>query len=195
MAADTASLTGRFRSHPWVLISVIGGGEAAATEKALAEEVGRLLALRGVVVVCGGLGGVMEAACRGARSGGTITVGLLPGDDPTAANPYVDVSVPTGLGAARNALVVAAGLSVIAIGGAYGTLSEIGHALSAGKTVVGLDTWELPGRVDLEARLIPASSAAEAVELAVVAAESRLAGARAFDVCNVASYGDSNGQS
>lgn len=111
----------------------------------MAEEVGRLLARRGAVVVCGGLGGVMEAACRGAfREGGT-TVGVLPGLNRGAANPFVSVAVATGLGEARNALVVRAADALIAVGGAYGTLSEIALALKAGKPVIGLGTWEIDG--------------------------------------------------
>jgi uncharacterized protein (TIGR00725 family) len=111
----------------------------------VAEEVGRLLARRGAVVVCGGLGGVMEAACRGARSEGGTAVGILPGLDRGAANPHVSVAVASGLGEARNALVVRAADALIAVGGAYGTLSEIALALKAGKPVIGLGTWEIEG--------------------------------------------------
>jgi uncharacterized protein (TIGR00725 family) len=111
----------------------------------VAEEVGRLLARRGAVVVSGGLGGVMEAACRGARSEGGVAVGILPGLDRGAANPHVSVAVATGLGEARNALVVRAADALIAVGGAYGTLSEIALALKAGKPVIGLGTWEIDG--------------------------------------------------
>jgi uncharacterized protein (TIGR00725 family) len=111
----------------------------------LADEVGRLLARRGAVVVCGGLGGVMEAACRGASREGGTTVGVLPGLDRGAANPFVSVAVATGLGEARNALVVRAADALIAVGGAYGTLSEIALALKAGKPVIGLGTWEIDG--------------------------------------------------
>ena len=111
----------------------------------MAEEVGRLLARRGAVVVCGGLGGVMEAACRGASREGGTTVGVLPGLDRGAANPFVSVAVATGLGEARNALVVRAADALIAVGGAYGTLSEIALALKAGKPVIGLGTWEIDG--------------------------------------------------
>lgn len=122
-----------------------------------AEAVGRGLAARGAVVVCGGLGGAMEAACRGAKEAGGMTVGLLPGLDRRDANPYVDVAVTTGLGEARNALVVRAADALIAVGGGYGTLSEIGLALRTGKRVVGLGTWEIDG-------IDPASSPEEAVE-------------------------------
>jgi uncharacterized protein (TIGR00725 family) len=110
-----------------------------------------------VVLICGGLGGVMEAACRGAKQTGGTTVGILPGDDRSAANPYVDIVIPTGLGEARNAVVVRSADALIAIGGAYGTLSEIAFALKAGKLVVGLGTWEVEG-------VLAADSPAAAVE-------------------------------
>jgi uncharacterized protein (TIGR00725 family) len=125
--------------------------------------VGRLLAERGAMVVCGGLGGTMEAACRGARAAGGTTLGLLPGLDRSAANPFVSVAVPTGLGEARNALVVRAADAVIALGGGYGTLSEIALALKAGKRVVGLGTWEIEGVLaveDAEAAVAAAVAAA-----------------------------------
>jgi len=109
------------------------------------------------VLVCGGLGGVMEAACRGAKDGGGTTVGILPGTERAAANAFVDVAIPTGLGEARNALVVRAADALIAIGGAYGTLSEIAFALKAGKPVVGLGTWDVDG-------VRPAGSPEAAVE-------------------------------
>jgi uncharacterized protein (TIGR00725 family) len=136
---------------------VVGPGEAGPEVVAAAESVGRELGARGAVVVCGGLGGAMEAACRGAKGAGGTTVGLLPGVDRGDANPYVDVAVPTGLGEARNALVVRAADALVAIGGGYGTLSEIGLALRAGKRVVGLATWEIEG-------IEPVSSPGEAVE-------------------------------
>jgi uncharacterized protein (TIGR00725 family) len=112
---------------------------------AAAESVGRALGARGVVLVCGGLGGVMEAACRGAKEAGGTTVGILPGLERSDANEYVDVAVATGLGEARNALVVRAADAVIAVGGGYGTLSEIALALKAGKRVVGLGSWDVEG--------------------------------------------------
>jgi uncharacterized protein (TIGR00725 family) len=130
-------------SAPYV--AVVGPGEASRAELEAAEAVGRGLAERGVVVVCGGLGGVMEAACRGARAAGGTTLGILPGQDRREANPFVDVAVPTGLGEARNALVVRAADTVVAVGGAYGTLSEIALALKTGKPVIGLGSWEIEG--------------------------------------------------
>jgi uncharacterized protein (TIGR00725 family) len=126
-------------------VAVVGPGEAEPDEVAAAERVGSELALRGAVVVCGGLGGVMEAACRGAKEAGGRTLGILPGLDRAAANPFVDVALPTGLGEARNALVVRAADVLIAVGGAYGTLSEIALALKGGKRVIGLRSWEIDG--------------------------------------------------
>jgi uncharacterized protein (TIGR00725 family) len=124
---------------------VVGAGDAGAEQRESAEDVGRLLGERGAVLVCGGLGGVMEAACRGAKEAGGTTLGILPGLDRAEANPYVDVAVPTGLGEARNALVVRAADALIAVGGGYGTLSEVALALKTGKPVVGLGSFELEG--------------------------------------------------
>jgi uncharacterized protein (TIGR00725 family) len=126
-------------------VAVVGPGEAEPDEIAAAERVGAELARRQAVVVCGGLGGVMAAACRGAKEAGGTTVGILPGLDRGAANRFVDVVLPTGLGEARNALVVRAADVLIAIGGAYGTLSEIALALKGGKRVIGLRSWEIDG--------------------------------------------------
>lgn len=128
-----------------VYVAVCGSGAPDDAAAGAAHEVGRLLAERGAIVVCGGLGGVMEEACRGAREAGGVSVGFLPGTDRRAANPYVSVAVPTGLGEARNALVVRAADAVVAIAGEYGTLSEIALALKTGVTVVGLRTWDIPG--------------------------------------------------
>ncbi len=124
-------------------IAVIGPGQAEPPAEAVAEAVGALVARRGGVVVTGGLGGVMAAACRGARRAGGLAVGLLPGTDRADANPHCTVALPTGIGEARNALVVRAADAVIAVSGGYGTLSEIGLALKMGLPVFGLDTWEL----------------------------------------------------
>ena len=126
-------------------VAVLGPGEATPTEVEAAAAVGRALGERRAVTVTGGLGGVMEAACRGAKEGGGITVGILPGLDRERANAFLDVAVPTGFGEARNALVVRAADALVAIGGAYGTLSEIALALKAGKRVVGLRSWEIEG--------------------------------------------------
>src|SRR5436190_209326 len=148
-------------------LSVIGPGVCSAEESRLAEEVGRLLALRGVAVICGGLAGVTEAACKGAFEAGGMTVGLLPGIDASDANPYVRLPIPTGMGEARNVLVVRAGLAAIAIGGEYGTLSEIAFALKMGKRVVGLNTWELRRGGSVDSGILMASSAEEALGLAL----------------------------
>src|SRR5436309_5272292 len=126
-----------------VYVAVSGGGHADPGACRAAEEVGRELARRGAVVVTGGLGGAMEAACRGAKQAGGTTIGILPGDDRAEANAWVDVAVPTGLGEGRNALVVRAADALVAVAGELGTLSEIALALRLGKLVVGLDTWEL----------------------------------------------------
>jgi uncharacterized protein (TIGR00725 family) len=115
------------------------------------------------VLVCGGLGGAMEAACRGAKAAGGTTVGILPGSDRAAANPFVDVAVPTGLGQGRNLVIVHAADAVIAVGGGYGTLSEIALALQAGTPVVGLGSWEIEGVVPVKS---PAEAVARALSLA-----------------------------
>jgi uncharacterized protein (TIGR00725 family) len=141
-------------------VAVVGPGDAAPEEIDKAEAVGRALAARGAVVVCGGLGGAMEAACRGAKEAGGTTVGILPGLDRGAANPWVDVAVATGLGEARNALVVRAADALIAVGGGYGTLSEIALALKGGKPVTGLGSWEIDG-------VRPAADGEQAVETAL----------------------------
>ncbi|PYO90294.1 MAG: TIGR00725 family protein [Gemmatimonadetes bacterium] len=120
------------------IIAVIGGGTCSAEEMALAVETGRLLAERGAVLVCGGLSGVMEGAARGAQTNGGVTVGILPGADPAAANRYIDVPLATGLGEMRNFLIVRTAHALIAIGGGVGTLSEIALAQRIGKPVVGL---------------------------------------------------------
>src|ERR671922_2485571 len=129
-------------SQPRAWIAIVGAGEATPDELARAEEAGAAVAEADAGLVCGGLGGVMEAACRGARSRGGLTLGLLPGTDRDAANGWVIVAVPTGLGEARNTLVVRAADAVVAIGGGWGTLSEIALAVKVGVPVVGLGTWE-----------------------------------------------------
>lgn len=124
-------------------VAVVGPIDGTADELALAEDVGRLVAERGALLVTGGGPGAMEAACRGAKAAGGRTLGILPGDDRGAANEFVDVAVATGMGALRNGLVVRAADVVIAVAGAYGTLSEIALALQRGTPVIGLGTWEL----------------------------------------------------
>ena len=144
-----------------------GSGAAPTHDLEVAEAVGRALAGRGAVVVCGGLGGTMEAACRGAKAAGGTTVGILPGSDRADANPYVDIALATGLGEARNALVVRAADALIAVGGEWGTLSEIALALRAGKRVVGLASWELAKGGRPVEGIVAAADPAEAVELAL----------------------------
>ena len=126
-----------------IYLAVIGSAACSEEVAALAEAVGREIARAGAVLVCGGRGGVMEAACRGARAEGGTTVGILPGLDRREANPYVDIPIVTGLGEARNAVVVRTADAVVAVSGGFGTLSEIGLALKMGRPVVGLGTWDL----------------------------------------------------
>jgi len=120
------------------IIAVIGGSSCTPDEAVLAEETGRLIAEGGAVLVCGGLSGVMEAAAKGAKANGGVTVGILPGDDPAVANRYIDVPLATGLGEMRNFLIVRTAHALVAIGGGVGTLSEIALAQRIGKPVVGL---------------------------------------------------------
>ena len=124
-------------------VAVIGSGTPDARLDALAERVGHLLAAAGATVVCGGLDGVMAAVCRGARAAGGRTVGILPGGDRGAANAWVDLAMPTGMGEARNVLVVRAGRAVVAIGGGFGTLSELAFARKLGVPVVAVSSWPL----------------------------------------------------
>ena len=156
-----------------MIISVIGGNKPSPESEALAEQVGRELAKRGATVACGGLTGVMEAVCKGAKEAGGTTIGILPGGDPNAANPSVDIPICTGMGYARNIIVVLTGRAVIAVDGAYGTLSEIGHALGLGIPVVGLDTWSLSIHGEVDIGLITAKDPVDAVEKAMEAARRR----------------------
>jgi uncharacterized protein (TIGR00725 family) len=129
-------------SGPYV--AVCGPSRATEQEAAWAEEVGRRLAEAGATVVCGGLGGVMDAVARGARAGGGIVIGVLPGDTRDGASGHLTAAIPTGMGEARNAIIARAADVVIAVGGQWGTLSEIALARKMGTPVVGLATWELP---------------------------------------------------
>jgi len=152
---------------PYVV--VCGSGQATTEEVAWAEEVGRLIADAGAVLVCGGLGGVMDAAARGCEAGGGLSIGILPGEHRDPASPHLTVSIPTGLGEARNALVVRAADAVIAIGGEFGTLSEIALALKAGTPVVGLHTWELAKAGSLVHAIVETETPQEAVRAALEA--------------------------
>ncbi|CAN5627514.1 TIGR00725 family protein [soil metagenome] len=147
-------------------VGVSGPGRAQPSELSAAERVGSLLAERGAVVVTGGLGGVMEAACRGAKSAGGTTLGILPGLERSEANPWVDVTLPTGMGEMRNTLVVRACDVLIAIAGEFGTLSEVALALKTGVPVVGIGTWELRKGGEEVAAFERASDPETAVELA-----------------------------
>ena len=150
-----------------MIIAIIGDSSCSSEEAKLAETVGELLAQRGAIIVCGGLGGVMEAACRGAKSKGGLTVGILPGKNSNMANPWVDIPVVTGIGEARNVAVVKSAQAVIAIGGSYGTLSEIAYALKSSIPVIGLNTWSLSRNGQAEDSIIRVQSAAEAVDKAI----------------------------
>ena len=151
-------------------IAVIGERTASADNYERARAAGQLIAQRGAVVVCGGLGGVMEAACRGCMEAGGISIGILPGDSAGEANPYVTVPIVTGMGEARNAIVVRSSQVVLAIGGSFGTLSEIALALCFGIPVIGLQTWTFAqaagsGGVPLD-RVQRAADVTAAIELA-----------------------------
>jgi hypothetical protein len=142
------------------VIAVIGGRNAGEDLLDIAEEVGRLIGEKGFIMLCGGLGGVMEAAARGVKDVGGLTVGILPQDDKGYANPYVDIPVATGLGIGRNIIIARTADALIAIGGEYGTLSEIAFALQLGKPVIGINTWDIEG-------VIKAVDAEEAIQKAV----------------------------
>jgi uncharacterized protein (TIGR00725 family) len=156
-----------------MIIAVIGAGDPTAEIASLAEQVGRELARRGIALVCGGLEGVMEAACKGAKSVGGTTIGILPGSSPESANRWVDIPICTGLSYARNVIIVKTGRAVIAVGGAYGTLSEIGHALAEDIPVIGLNTWELSRDRAADRSIIVATGPKDAVDKAVDAARRR----------------------
>lgn len=161
-----------------LFISVIGGSDCSKEEARLAEEVGRELAKRGATLVCGGLEGVMEAACRGAASQGGMTIGILPGNSRKDANPYVQVPIVTGMGYARNAIVAKSGQAVIAIGGSFGTLSEIAHALQNDIPVIGLGTWSLSRGGEEDRSIIVAQNTVDAVEKALALAKKGGRGGR-----------------
>ena len=154
-------------------IAVIGSNNPSCRETQIAREVGLELARRDAILVCGGLGGVMAAACQGARSADGVTVGILPGTDLSDANPHVQIPIATGVGYARNMAVVKSARAVIAIGGRYGTLSEIAYALQSDIPVVGLDTWSLAHSGQPDSAIVPVADAAEAVRLAINLATER----------------------
>ena len=153
-----------------MIIAVIGASQCSKEIAQIAEDVGRELAKRGVTLVCGGLGGVMEAACRGAKMEGGLTIGILPGTSRHDANPYVDIPIVTGVGEARNVIVVRSAQAAIAVSGEYGTLSEIAYALKLGIPVIGLGTWQL-AKGGREVRdIVVAKTPKEAVEKAIALA-------------------------
>jgi hypothetical protein len=154
-------------------IAVFGPGSPTRREYNLAAQVGRLLAQRGFAVVCGGLHGVMEAACMGAKEAGGTTVGILRTYNRLAANQFVDIAIPTGMGDARNVLVATAGEAAIAIGGRLGTLSEIAIALKHGIPVVGIGTWNLDPQALIDRWIAQARTAEEAVSEAIRLADER----------------------
>jgi len=156
------------------IIAVIGAGQPSPEEANTAEEVGRELARQGATLICGGLGGIMEAACRGASSEGGLTIGILPGDNAKMANPYVQVPIVTGMGYARNVVVVKSAQAVIAVGGSYGTLSEIAHALQNNIPVIGLNTWSLSKNSKQDNSIILADNPIDAVAKALNLAEKQL---------------------
>jgi uncharacterized protein (TIGR00725 family) len=154
-------------SKELIFIGVIGGSEVSKDTYRLAQEVGEEIARRGAVLVCGGMQGVMEAACKGASEADGLTIGILPGDNRTQANPYVKIPIVTGIGYARNVAVVRTSQAVIAVDGSYGTLTEIGYALQAGIPVIGLGTWSLAINSKTDKNIIPAKNAKDAVDKAM----------------------------
>jgi uncharacterized protein (TIGR00725 family) len=153
------------------LIGVIGGQETEPEYLEMAEQVGRLVAERGAALICGGLSGVMEAACRGAKRAGGLTIGVIPTIRKADANPFVDIVIATGLGTARNVIIVRSADALIAIDGSYGTLSEISHAFEQGKSVVSLHSWEMT-RLGIPRELYrEAKNPEEAVDIAIGVAE------------------------
>jgi len=141
-------------------VGVIGGARPESKFRKIAFEVGQLIAQKGAILICGGLSGVMEAASRGAKQAGGFCVGILPGNSPKDANPYIDIALATGMGYSRNHLVVMNADVLIAIDGEYGTLSEIAYSCVHGKKVIGLGTWNIEG-------VIPVETAEEAVDMAL----------------------------
>jgi uncharacterized protein (TIGR00725 family) len=149
-----------------IIIGVIGAGAAGPEILEMAEEVGGLIAKHGFTLICGGMGGVMEASAKGAKEAGGTTIGILPQPDRHTANPFIDIPIATSFGEGRNIIIVRTADLLIAVGGEYGTLSEIAFALKMGKTVIGLHTWDIPG-------IIKAETPREAMEVAL----ERLSGA------------------
>mgnify|MGYP001156780978 FL=1 len=157
-----------------MIIAVIGAGQPTKDIYQLALEVGEELGKRHMTVICGGMGGVMEAVCKGTKSTGGFTIGVLPGDKPYLANQWVDIPICTGMSDARNVIIVKTGTVVISIGGSYGTLSEIGHALSDSVPVIGLNTWNLSRDNRSDKTIVISSGAKDAVQKAIKIGNHRL---------------------
>lgn len=160
-----------------IKISVIGGSQCNIEAFNHAYEVGKAIAEHNAILVCGGLTGVMEAACKGAKDAGGTTIGILPGDNENSANKYVDIKIPTGMGYARNIIVVKTGHAIIAIDGSFGTLSEIAYALSFNIPIIGLNTWKIEPYCedeDSKQKIIIAETPKKAVELAIKKAKEIL---------------------
>jgi uncharacterized protein (TIGR00725 family) len=155
------------QTAPRPVVAVVGGGICSPEEAAQAEAVGRHLAEAGATLICGGMAGVMAAACRGTKAAGGLIIGVLPGFSARDANPHVDVPIVTGMGEARNVIIVRSAAAVIAVGGEFGTLSEIAFALKLGRPVVGLGTWELGKAGRPSDAIIEAQLPQEAVRLAL----------------------------
>jgi uncharacterized protein (TIGR00725 family) len=154
------------RRRDWMQIGVIGASRCSTEVAELAEEVGMEIGRKGAVLICGGLGGVMESASKGAKEAGGLTIGILPGTSKEEANGYIDIPIVTGLGHARNVVIAHSSDSIIAISGEHGTLSEIAIGLKLKKTIIGLNTWDIKG-------IIQVKTAAEAVEKAIKISEGR----------------------
>jgi uncharacterized protein (TIGR00725 family) len=143
-----------------IRIGVIGGAKPDKKSLKTAHEVGQLIAEKGAILVCGGLSGIMESAARGAKQNNGLTMGILPGESPGEANPYIDIAVATGIGYARNSIVAMNSDVIIAIDGQYGTLTEIAYGCVYGKKIIGIGTWDIAGVIQVE-------SAEKAVETAL----------------------------
>ena len=159
-----------------MIIAVVGGNlssQPSPEALAKAEAVGAEIARLGHTLICGGQAGVMEAACRGASNAGGTTIGVLPGREREGMNPYVQIPISTGMGDARNTVIVLSADAVIAIAGAYGTLSEIALALNNGKPVAGISTWDISRNGEADAAIHRTEDPVEAVRWAVAAAEAR----------------------
>jgi uncharacterized protein (TIGR00725 family) len=148
-----------------LVIAVIGGGRNVTPDLLqTAETVGRCIAQSGAALICGGLGGIMEAACRGACEAGGETIGVLPSNDKESANPWVTLPIATNMGSARNLIIVQSASAVIAVGGAYGTLSEIAFSLDFGKPIIGMQSWDIDPAMQIVKS--PEEAVRRAVELA-----------------------------